>query len=93
MINDAAWTGIPDWCRFAFAVDEEGFEEGLRRLQSFARALGSSRADPPHANRAGHEQVVSRIYCDPPPSCWTSPVMGTKRTGAMRLRLDPVRRS
>jgi len=40
MINGAAWTGIPEWCRFAFAVDEEGFEEGLRRLQSFARRTG-----------------------------------------------------
>jgi methionine S-methyltransferase len=40
MINGSTWTGIPEWCRFVFAVEEEELEEGLRRLRSFARRVG-----------------------------------------------------
>ena len=40
MVNGSEWTGIPEWCRFAFAVEEEEWEEGLRRLRSFARRIG-----------------------------------------------------
>jgi len=40
MVNGSVWTGIPEWCRFAFAVGDDEWEEGLRRLQSFARRVG-----------------------------------------------------
>ena len=40
MINGSTWTGIPNWCRFVFAVEENELEEGLRRLRSFARRAG-----------------------------------------------------
>lgn len=40
MINGSTWTGIPEWCRFAFAVGDEELDEGLRRLRSFAHRVG-----------------------------------------------------
>ncbi len=40
MINGATWTGIPAWCRFVFAVEDEELEEAVRRLRSFARRTG-----------------------------------------------------
>jgi methionine S-methyltransferase len=40
LINDSVWTGIPGWCRFAFAVPEGRFEEGLVRLSRFAARCG-----------------------------------------------------
>lgn len=36
LVNDSVWTGIPGWCRFAFAMPEQELEEGLLRLRRFA---------------------------------------------------------
>lgn len=40
LVNDGVWTGVPGWCRFAFAVCQEDFEEGLARLSRFAVRAG-----------------------------------------------------
>lgn len=35
LINNSRWTGINEHCRFVFSVEEEAFQEGLRRLIRF----------------------------------------------------------
>ncbi len=35
LINNSAWTGVPEYCRFVFSVPEEQLEEGIRRLFAF----------------------------------------------------------
>lgn len=34
-INNSKWTGIPNYCRFAFAVDDDSFADALRRMAAF----------------------------------------------------------
>jgi|GEM_PF-498696 len=40
LVNGDVWTGIPGWCRFAFAVEEAELAEGIERLRRFARRMG-----------------------------------------------------
>jgi methionine S-methyltransferase len=37
-INNATWTGLPDYCRFVFSVSETEFETGLDRIKQFFQA-------------------------------------------------------
>lgn len=34
-VNSSGWTGVPGFCRFVFAIDEQEFDVGLKRLQEF----------------------------------------------------------
>jgi len=35
LINNSIWTGIPEHCRFVYAVTEEQFQEGLKMIRLF----------------------------------------------------------
>lgn len=41
-INSGSWTGIPDYCRFSFALENSEFELALERIAQFRKlALGN----------------------------------------------------